>query len=211
MSNSGRGGHIVITASVSGLFAGAGAGVYATSKFALVGLAESLRADLRASGVGVSVLCPGPVKSELFESTQQVRPAPLAASGSVPVVPQRHRCAPTRPYSAPPRAAQRSGRTYLRVCGATTSTSSRMRRYVPCSRRAPPRCCARCPWRASARSASRPSRGCSTHRCTRRRPFPGHRQQAEFSRSRDAGAARAATCSDSLRSGSILRPRNADL
>ena len=87
MSNSGRGGHIVITSSVSGLFTGAGAGVYVTSKFALVGLAESLRADLRESGVGVSVLCPGPVKSEIFESTQQVRPPELAASGSVPVVP----------------------------------------------------------------------------------------------------------------------------
>ena len=87
MSNSGRGGHIVITASVSGLFAGAGAGVYVTSKFALVGLAESLRADLRESGVSVSVFCPGPVQSELFESTQEVRPAALAASGSVPVVP----------------------------------------------------------------------------------------------------------------------------
>jgi NADP-dependent 3-hydroxy acid dehydrogenase YdfG len=87
MSRSGRGGHIVITSSVSGLFAGAGAGVYATSKFALVGLAESLRADLRDCGVGVSVLCPGPVQSELFESTQEVRPARWAATGSRPVVP----------------------------------------------------------------------------------------------------------------------------
>lgn len=87
MSNSGHGGHIVITSSVSGLFTGAGAGVYVTSKFALVGLAEALRADLRESGVGVSVLCPGPVQSELFESTQEVRPAQLAATGSRPVVP----------------------------------------------------------------------------------------------------------------------------
>lgn len=87
MSRSGRGGHIVITASVSGLFSGAGAGVYVTSKFALVGLAESLRADLRDCGVGVSVLCPGPVQSQLFESTQQVRPSQLAATGSIPVVP----------------------------------------------------------------------------------------------------------------------------
>ena len=87
MASSGRGGHIVITASVSGLFTGPGAGVYATSKYALVGLAESLRADLRGSGVGVSVLCPGPVQSELFESTQAVRPAQWAATGSVPVVP----------------------------------------------------------------------------------------------------------------------------
>jgi NAD(P)-dependent dehydrogenase (short-subunit alcohol dehydrogenase family) len=87
MISSGRGGHIVITASVNGLFSGAGVGVYVTSKFALVGLAESLRADLREFGVGVSVLCPGPVKSELFESTQEVRPAQFAATGSKPLLP----------------------------------------------------------------------------------------------------------------------------
>ncbi len=81
------GGHVVITSSVSGLFTGGGAGVYTTSKYALVGLAESLRADLAPHGIGVSVLCPGPVKSQLFESTAAVRPAQLAATGSVPVVP----------------------------------------------------------------------------------------------------------------------------
>ena len=87
MIGSGRGGHIVITASVNGLFTGAGVGVYAATKFALVGLAESLRADLQEFGIGVSVLCPGPVKSELFESTQEVRPTRLAATGSKPLLP----------------------------------------------------------------------------------------------------------------------------
>jgi len=106
MSNSGRGGHIVITSSVSGLFTGAGAGVYVTSKFALVGLAESLRADLRESGVGVSVLCPGPVKSDLFESTQQVRPAQLAASGSIPVVPRGTDRADTPIFRTAPTGAE---------------------------------------------------------------------------------------------------------
>jgi NAD(P)-dependent dehydrogenase (short-subunit alcohol dehydrogenase family) len=81
------GGHVVITSSVSGLFTGGGAGVYTTSKYALVGLAECLRGDLKPHDIGVSVLCPGPVKSELFESTAQVRPANLAATGSVPVIP----------------------------------------------------------------------------------------------------------------------------
>jgi len=80
-------GHVVITSSVSGLFTGGGSGVYATTKYALVGLAESLRADLRSQGIGVSVLCPGPVKSELFESTAAVRPASLAATGSIAIVP----------------------------------------------------------------------------------------------------------------------------
>jgi NAD(P)-dependent dehydrogenase (short-subunit alcohol dehydrogenase family) len=87
MIGSGRGGHIVITASVNGLFTGAGVGVYVTTKFALVGLAESLRADLNEFGIGVSVLCPGPVKSELFESTQEVRPTKFAATGSKPLLP----------------------------------------------------------------------------------------------------------------------------
>ena len=82
-----KGGHVVITSSVSGLFTNGGAGVYVTTKYALVGLAESLRADLRSEGIGVSVLCPGPVKSELFESTLAVRPASLAPTGSVPIVP----------------------------------------------------------------------------------------------------------------------------
>jgi NAD(P)-dependent dehydrogenase (short-subunit alcohol dehydrogenase family) len=87
MIAAGRPGHIVITSSVAGLFTGGGSGVYATTKYALVGLAESLRADLRPHGIGVSVLCPGPVQSELFESTSATRPAALAATGSIPVVP----------------------------------------------------------------------------------------------------------------------------
>ena len=87
MTSAGGGGHIVITASVNGLFSGAGVGVYVTSKFALVGLAESLRADLQPFGVGVSVLCPGPVQSQLFESTQEVRPAQFAATGSKALLP----------------------------------------------------------------------------------------------------------------------------
>jgi NAD(P)-dependent dehydrogenase (short-subunit alcohol dehydrogenase family) len=83
----GAGGHIVITSSMSGLFTRGGSGVYVTSKFALIGLAESLRADLAPHGIGVSALCPGPVKSELFESTIATRPRTLAATGSVPVIP----------------------------------------------------------------------------------------------------------------------------
>jgi NADP-dependent 3-hydroxy acid dehydrogenase YdfG len=87
MVHADRGGHIVLTSSVSGLFTSGGAGVYVTSKFALVGLAESLRADLRPSRIGVSVLCPGPVKSELYESSAHVRPARFSATASRPVVP----------------------------------------------------------------------------------------------------------------------------
>jgi len=47
---------------------GRGQGIYATSKFAVLGLSEALRSDLEPKGIGVSVLCPGFVKSGIFES-----------------------------------------------------------------------------------------------------------------------------------------------
>jgi NAD(P)-dependent dehydrogenase (short-subunit alcohol dehydrogenase family) len=63
-------GHVVNTASLAGLSGVAGLGVYSTSKFAVVGLSESLHHDLAARGsqVGVSVLCPGFVQTRIFES-----------------------------------------------------------------------------------------------------------------------------------------------
>ncbi len=109
----GAGGHIVITASVSGLFTGGGAGCYVTSKFALVGLAESLRADLASHGIGVSVLCPGPVQSDLFESTVAVRPQALAATGSVSVTPAGVRREDTPIFATAP-SGEEVGRQVLR-------------------------------------------------------------------------------------------------
>jgi NAD(P)-dependent dehydrogenase (short-subunit alcohol dehydrogenase family) len=61
-------GHIVNTASIGGLIGGRwhSAG-YSASKFALVGLSETLCVYLRPKGVGVSVLCPGGVTTNLPE------------------------------------------------------------------------------------------------------------------------------------------------
>jgi NAD(P)-dependent dehydrogenase (short-subunit alcohol dehydrogenase family) len=63
-------GHIVNTASLAGLGGVAALGVYCTSKFAVVGLSESLHHDLaaRGSNVGVSVLCPGFVQTNIGRS-----------------------------------------------------------------------------------------------------------------------------------------------
>lgn len=68
-------GHIVNTASTGGLMAPAGIAAYVASKFAVVGLSESMRAELAPSGIGVSVLCPGGVRSNLFASSVAVRAA----------------------------------------------------------------------------------------------------------------------------------------
>lgn len=64
-------GHIVNTASMNGVIAGmARYGAYATAKHAVVGMSEALRAELEPFGVGVSVLCPGPVYSNMPETSR---------------------------------------------------------------------------------------------------------------------------------------------
>jgi NAD(P)-dependent dehydrogenase (short-subunit alcohol dehydrogenase family) len=59
--------HIVNVASMGGIAALGTAGLYATSKFAIVGLSESLRTDMVGRNIGVSVYCPGTVKSNIGE------------------------------------------------------------------------------------------------------------------------------------------------
>lgn len=71
--------HVVNTASIAGLIAPAGLGVYAASKHAVVALSECLYHELRAAQapVGVSVLCPGFVATGIARSHRN-RPADLA-------------------------------------------------------------------------------------------------------------------------------------
>jgi NAD(P)-dependent dehydrogenase (short-subunit alcohol dehydrogenase family) len=64
----GEGGHIVNTASMAGMIAGPGFSPYAASKFAVVAMSEGLAAQLKPLGIGVSVLCPGFVRTLIGES-----------------------------------------------------------------------------------------------------------------------------------------------
>jgi NAD(P)-dependent dehydrogenase (short-subunit alcohol dehydrogenase family) len=64
-------GHVVNTASMAGLIASARLGAYTAAKFAVVGLSEVLRAELADSGIGVSVLCPGLVATNLGATTEK--------------------------------------------------------------------------------------------------------------------------------------------
>jgi NAD(P)-dependent dehydrogenase (short-subunit alcohol dehydrogenase family) len=61
----GEGGHIVNTASMAGLVGTALSGVYASTKFAIVGLSEVLAEELKGSTIGVSVLCPASVRTNM--------------------------------------------------------------------------------------------------------------------------------------------------
>ena len=75
-----REGHIVNTASVGGFLAGPELDVYCTTKFAVVGFSEALRAELAPKGVGVSILCPGQVLTRLPDS-ERLRPRGLGPAG----------------------------------------------------------------------------------------------------------------------------------
>jgi NAD(P)-dependent dehydrogenase (short-subunit alcohol dehydrogenase family) len=58
-------GHLVNTASAAGLFPTPGMCSYTTTKYAIVGFTQQLRWELAASGVGVTLLCPGVVKTRI--------------------------------------------------------------------------------------------------------------------------------------------------
>ena len=76
------GGHIVNTASMAGLVAPPRLGAYSVTKFGVVALTEVLAAELAQTGskVGVSVLCPGVVRTNIGTSSRN-RPAHLAGGG----------------------------------------------------------------------------------------------------------------------------------
>lgn len=78
MIAAGKGGYIVNTASMAAFLAAGKPGIYNTTKFAVRGMSESLRASLAPHGIGVSVLCPGLVKSYIYASND-IRPEGLKA------------------------------------------------------------------------------------------------------------------------------------
>jgi NAD(P)-dependent dehydrogenase (short-subunit alcohol dehydrogenase family) len=79
----GAGGHVVNTASMAGLIASQGLGVYNTSKYAVVGLSETLAKDLRPHGIGVTVVCPMGVATRI-RAADRNRPAALRRATKAP-------------------------------------------------------------------------------------------------------------------------------
>jgi len=66
----GEGGHIVNTASMAGMNSGLGFSPYAASKFAVVNISEGLAKQLAPLGIGVTVLCPGFVRTRIWEASR---------------------------------------------------------------------------------------------------------------------------------------------
>ena len=68
----GEGGHIVSTASIAGLYSSGVAVPYSVSKYGVVALSEGLRVILGPRGIGVSVLCPGFIRTQILDSQRNV-------------------------------------------------------------------------------------------------------------------------------------------
>jgi NAD(P)-dependent dehydrogenase (short-subunit alcohol dehydrogenase family) len=72
MIAAGRGGHLVNVSSAAGLFGLPWHAPYSATKFGLRGISEVLRFDLRRHGIGVSLVCPGAVRTPLVGTVEIV-------------------------------------------------------------------------------------------------------------------------------------------
>jgi len=81
MIDQGAPAHVINTASMAGLVHGMG--IYGVTKHAVVALSESMFSELRAAGhsIGVSVLCPGWVRTRILESERNRPEAPRPDPG----------------------------------------------------------------------------------------------------------------------------------
>jgi NAD(P)-dependent dehydrogenase (short-subunit alcohol dehydrogenase family) len=70
--------HIVCTASMSGIVAFPTLGAYTATKYAVVGICETLRQEAAKDNIGVSVLCPGPVQTNILINSDKQRPDAFA-------------------------------------------------------------------------------------------------------------------------------------
>jgi NAD(P)-dependent dehydrogenase (short-subunit alcohol dehydrogenase family) len=71
ITSTGDRGHIVSTASMAGLIAAVAPG-YNVTKYGVVALSEGLRPALAERGIGVSVLCPGFIRTRIMESARAI-------------------------------------------------------------------------------------------------------------------------------------------
>ena len=81
MPESGADGRIIFTSSLFGLRGGVGNSAYAASKFGIIGLAQSMAAELAPAGIRVNSVCPGQIESAMIRQLFSDR---AAANGTDP-------------------------------------------------------------------------------------------------------------------------------
>lgn len=79
---SGEPGHIFATSSMSIFAPPAGSGIYIATKAGIIGLCESLRAELANDPIGVSVIVPGPVRTNIIDGNAARAPEDVPLTDS---------------------------------------------------------------------------------------------------------------------------------
>lgn len=74
-------GRIVMTSSVMGLISTPGRGAYAASKYALEAWSDALRMELRHTGIKVSLVEPGPIRTRFTKNVNQTSDKPVQNPG----------------------------------------------------------------------------------------------------------------------------------
>jgi short-subunit dehydrogenase len=116
--------HVLNVCSMFGLFGAPKLVAYCTSKFALVGFSDALRAEHGRNGLGVTALCPGFVSTNLFTS------APLGETQKEPKVPPKFfQVSPERVARAAVRAIRRNRR--LVVVESAARLTCMLKRLAP--------------------------------------------------------------------------------
>jgi len=100
MINSGRGGHVVNMSSAAGLLANPQLSAYSATKFAVLGLSEALRVELKPHSIGVTAVCPGVINTAITTTS------PIRGTGDADARRQRLATAYQRRGYTPERAAR---------------------------------------------------------------------------------------------------------
>jgi NAD(P)-dependent dehydrogenase (short-subunit alcohol dehydrogenase family) len=95
MVQRGSGGHVVNISSVAGFFPTASLVAYTATKFAVLGLSQAMRIEVRPHGIGVTAVCPGLINTPITR-TSRLRGASEAERERVVRLYQRRNYGPER-------------------------------------------------------------------------------------------------------------------
>jgi NAD(P)-dependent dehydrogenase (short-subunit alcohol dehydrogenase family) len=66
--------HVVCTASLGGFLVARGNGAYSAAKAAVIAMCEAVAKEVAGSNIGISVLCPGLVRTQLLDNSARLKP-----------------------------------------------------------------------------------------------------------------------------------------
>lgn len=107
MVERGTGGHVVNLSSAAGYFANPSLAAYTATKFAVLGVSEALRIELRPFGIGVTAVCPGLINTPITRNSR-LRGTAEARRERVVRLYQRRNYGPDRVADRILRAVQRN-------------------------------------------------------------------------------------------------------